>query len=66
LRFVSNLADRLLGAVAPRVTAGACVPPDQWKQSCGCVSHIIRYKNCHYSCNGTPVCGSCFNSDISC
>ena len=66
MRFVNSLADRLLGVVAPKATAGACVPPDPWTQYCSCTSHVVRVKNCSYDCKGTAVCGTCYNSNISC
>jgi signal peptidase I len=31
MRLVTTVADRLLSAVVPRATAGACCPPDPWE-----------------------------------
>ena len=66
MRLVNSLADLMLGLVAPKATAGACIPPDPWLQSCGCKSHSIWVKNCSYNCAGKAICGSCHNDYIGC
>ena len=68
MRFVASIADRMLAMVVPRATAGACCPPDPWKQSCGCHSstHTIWVKNCSYNCACQVFCGTCYNDYISC
>ena len=66
MRLINSLADRVLGVVAPKMTAGACVPPDSWTQSCGCKSYFIYSKPCHYGCTGNAVCGTCTRTNISC
>jgi hypothetical protein len=66
MRLINSLADRVLGVVVPKTTAGACVPPDSWTQYCSCTSHVVKTKQCHYGCTGNPVCGSCTNTNIEC
>jgi len=66
MRFMNTLADRALSLVAPKTTAGACIPPDPWTQYCSCTSYRVKVKNCSYNCKGTAICGACYNSSISC
>jgi hypothetical protein len=66
MRLVTTVADRLLSVVVPRVTAGACCPPDPWVQECYCSNHTIYVKTCSYTCACIAHCGGCRNADIGC
>jgi hypothetical protein len=63
---MNSLADRLVNLVAPKATAGACIPPDPYTASCGCKSSRIYAKSCSNNCAGTVFCGSCYATSIVC
>jgi hypothetical protein len=66
MAVVSALADRMLSAVVPRASAGACCPPDGQAEICFC-SGCWRYlKYCHYTCNCVWTCGACYNANYRC
>jgi hypothetical protein len=58
VRIISELADRLLARVAPKVDASAgCTY--QW-YTCACVYGTLYAKRCMYGCSGVPNhCYSC-------
>ena len=66
MRLINSLADRVLGVVAPKTTAGACIPPDPYTRYCSCTSHTVKVKNCNNNCAGVVFCGSCYSTDIEC
>ena len=66
MRIVNSLADRLVGMVAPKATAGACIAPEHWTQECSCKGHLIWVKGCTNNCAGVAICGRCYNDYISC
>ncbi len=45
---LKRAADRLIGQLVPKASAGACVPPDCYTDRYG--------RRCCYSCYGTLVC----------
>lgn len=56
-RIVARAADKLLGAFAPKISAGACCPPDGYYT---CYNHAKLY--CKYNCSCQVYCsqvGSC-------
>lgn len=64
MHFISPIADRMLSVVVPRVTAGACCPPDPHQVACGpCyVNRLTRHqtqRTCSYTCACKVVCGGC-------
>lgn len=67
MRLIAPIADRLLSAVVPRVTAGACCPPDTQQVACdGCgrtSQHLWMraWKTCSYNCACKLMCGPCVN-----
>ncbi|HEY6315636.1 MAG TPA: hypothetical protein VIY52_33175 [Streptosporangiaceae bacterium] len=71
MQLLTKAADRLLSAVVPHVTAGACLQcPPSWKVECGCSSKgYVKYKICARTgclCTGIE-CGPCNNvTGISC
>ena len=55
IKALGALADRLVAAVVPKTTAGACVCNDCYYTPCG-----SGCKRCCANCNCTVVtCGSC-------
>ena len=66
MRVVATIADRMLSAVVPRASAGACCPPDPVTEICFC-SGCWRYlKTCQYNCACTWFCGGCYNANYRC
>ena len=65
MRFITPIADRLVSAVVPRVTAGACCPPDPYTVTCtACArnyAHVWQktVKTCSYNCACQVFCGGC-------
>ena len=62
MRAISKIADRLLSAVVPKITAGACCPKDTTRQFCyyhPAGSGIPWYRYCSYNCACQLVCGAC-------
>lgn len=57
MRVVSKIADRLLGAVVPRIKAGACCPQDPTYHSCGYVGMV---RVCVFNCACQLLCSNCF------
>lgn len=62
--LLASLADRLLSMVVPRVTAGACCPPDPTQVACGpCYKNRLTehqsQKTCSYTCACKVLCGAC-------
>jgi len=55
-----TLADRLVGVVVPKTTAGACAcDPDPYHVSCYCTGDIFYWKPCQTDCNCHTYCGKC-------
>jgi hypothetical protein len=70
MRFINAIADKMVGAVVPRISAAAKCSPGQFQEACGpCTLHNLghgRYywtqsqKTCHYNSNCTSViCTGC-------
>jgi hypothetical protein len=60
MKAINAMADRLLSAVVPRITAGACCPPDTTFQLCYCYyPGYGLYRYCSYNCACQITCGGC-------
>jgi len=62
MQIINRMADRLLSAVVPSITAGACCPQDTTLQFCYCVGNLGRaaaYRYCSYNCSCQLICGGC-------
>jgi hypothetical protein len=60
MQVINRMADRLLSAVVPKITAGACCPKDTTLQFCYCVALLYaQYRYCSYNCSCQVVCGGC-------
>jgi len=65
MRLLASLADRMLIAVAPRVTAAAGCLPDQHQVACSACTRLSNHvwtqsqKSCHFTGNCQLVCTSC-------
>jgi hypothetical protein len=66
MRFVTSLADRVISAVVPGITAGACCPPDNYREECYCRGSVVWAKNCSTNCACKAVCGACYRTNIGC
>lgn len=67
-RTIEALGDRLLQLVAPRIDAGACLPPAPANVLCACPPSGTdgTYKICHYTCAGHYICGACYSMTGRC
>jgi hypothetical protein len=64
MHIVNRMADRMLGALAPKITAEArlsCTPSQYYSDAgCGCSSAgFQKFKICHVSSSCTVSCGGC-------
>ncbi len=67
MRIIRTMADRMLSAVVPTVTAAAiCCQPDPQVYECYCHNGVLYLKTCTPRCNCTLSCGPCYVSDIGC
>jgi hypothetical protein len=68
MKVITRMADRLLGAVAPKITAGACCSESGQKYTteCYCRSSYVYAKNCVIGCFCQSTCGSCYRTNIQC
>jgi hypothetical protein len=59
---IGTLGDRLVSLVVPKVSAGACYPPDPWTELCSCPAPYKKgtWRNCSYNCAGVAHCGACY------
>jgi len=66
MRIIATMADRMLSAVAPKISAAACIDAaSSYKQEC-CVSGCIGgVRTCVSTCYG-PACGSCSSNGTNC
>jgi hypothetical protein len=66
MRLIVPLADRLLGLVAPRVSAqAACCEYQSYTVGCGCTDGYLYEKICWTNCCESG-CGSCFKTATKC
>jgi hypothetical protein len=69
MRAIGALADRMLTAVVPKTTAGACPCNDSYQAFCFCLKayHKAFYKTCHTNCDcSRTTCGDCFITNTYC
>jgi len=71
MQIVNRMADRMLNALAPKITAEARLSctPYQYYLECGCTSgNLQKVKLCSVSSSCTQTCGKCdiVVSDESC
>lgn len=60
MQVINRMADCLLSAVVPRITAGACCPKDTTLKFCYCVGYqSAAYRYCSYNCSCQVICGGC-------
>ena len=64
MRMMSIMADRLLGLVAPRVTAAAS-SQTCWSTNCYCINHEYWARYCCIT-NGRQACTPCQQSGVKC
>jgi len=66
VRAINRVADRMLGALVPKVTADAQCAIYQWVQECYCRNNYVYDQSCEtqYSC--ATVCGPCNRTNIEC
>jgi hypothetical protein len=62
MRVVTRMADRLLDAVVPQITAKAGCAPETVTEYCYCKAGYIYNKECTVISNCTLRCGSCYNT----
>ncbi len=69
MRMINALADRLLSAVAPKITAaGICCPDfgNSYEQNCGCSNGFQKQMFCVVRCNCSIFCQACVTTTIKC
>jgi hypothetical protein len=70
MRMITKIADRMLNAVVPEITAGACCPENKHYVSCGCRGPVgdsfLYRKLCVTSCDCVTSCTACLYSGIRC
>jgi hypothetical protein len=62
MKMLGHLADKLLGAVVPQISASACCTGagQTFTENCGCVRNGIgSRKTCVVTCFCTLSCGAC-------
>jgi hypothetical protein len=65
MRLLNAAADRLVAAIVPRTTAGACeCRPEPWKECCS--PHLGISRTCQYDCRCNVVCGLCSETNPGC
>lgn len=68
MRLINRMADRLLTAVVPAISAGACC--SKYKQSfgreCSCNDGRLIEQTCTYGCHCAVTCGPCRVTGIVC
>jgi hypothetical protein len=67
MRMITKLADRMLSAVVPEITAGACCPDTYVYVSCACKKNVQYQKLCHPNCTCTELlCSGCIYNESEC
>lgn len=71
MALIEKLADRMLGLVAPKLTAGACCTDagKHYTQKChgGFCTDCYEYKqNCVVTCDCGASCGACYRVIACC
>jgi len=63
MKMLGALADRLVGSIVPKTTAGACACNDSFYSPCG----TNKCKLCRSNCNCTvTTCSACIYSGANC
>lgn len=65
MHIINRMADRLLSAVLPEITAGACCPKDTQISFCYCRHGHPWYRYCSYNCACQVICGGCDVADFN-
>jgi hypothetical protein len=68
MRSIARMADRLLGAVVPEVSAGACCSLDgtKYTNECYCRDGYVWDQTCTIGCTCKASCGACKKTSIEC
>ncbi len=69
MRLINRMADRVLAAVVPEISAGACCSKNGTKkvEECSCPPNgRLSEKTCTYNCSCALVCGPCRLTGIPC
>jgi hypothetical protein len=68
MRMINKLADRLLSAVVPEITAGACCSLNgtKYTQECYCKGERVWFQHCQIGCTCKATCGACYNTGAQC
>lgn len=69
MRILTEMVDRMLSAVVPEITAGACCSMNgqHYKSFCSCpCGKYQRQKNCIIDCACHGICGACYNTSTNC
>lgn len=66
MRVVVAIADRMLSAVVPHASAGACCPPNGHEVICYCSGCHTYLKYCYYTCGCKYECGACNKANVCC
>jgi hypothetical protein len=62
MRVINRMADRLLDAVVPKITAKAGCGPETILEYCYCKGGWIYNKQCEVESNCKLRCGPCYNT----
>jgi hypothetical protein len=71
-QLLGSIADRLVTLAVPKTTAGACCPPDPYRDTCYCGpvgtdGHPwIYYRDCRTNCGCQESCGGCYTLGTWC
>ena len=70
-QLLGSIADRLVTLAVPKTTAGACCPPDPYRETCYCkvgsdYHPWVYYRDCRTNCNCQESCGSCQTLGLWC
>jgi len=59
VRALQAVADRMVGLVVPKTPAGACCPPDPYREFCYCIVGLAYFQTCQSNCACHDYCGEC-------
>lgn len=64
MHIIGKIADRMVGALVPAVTASAGCAPETFENSCGCIGQkdgnlYLVYQTCVVESNCQARCGPC-------
>jgi hypothetical protein len=68
VRLINRMADRVLAAVVPEISAGACcsMSGESYGKLCECTGSRVVEQTCTYGCHCKVTCGPCRLTGIPC